>query len=548
MNFRPIYALLLALLAAFLSSCSQPTMRSDKLSASAEVKAEQLSLPSVKHQTEQDQFRCYPVDQSVFNHPIDALPPAFPIAPDENIWPRLQHNLQLAFRQDPRVLEQLQRYQRNPSYFRHIQQRASRYLHYILTELHANNMPADLALLPIVESAYEPFAYSHGQAAGLWQFIPMTADRFKLQRDWWLDERRDVVASTQAAIAYLKYLHRFFDGDWELAIAAYNAGEGTVRKAIRKNRAAGKATDFWHLQLPKETSQYVPKMIALSHIFKQPESFGISLEPIANRAYFDSVTVEQQLDLSQAAKLAGIDIEELYHLNPGLNRWATPPSTRYQLQLPITQIARFQQQLAQLPNSAFVQWQRYKVQSGDSLSTIAKRHNSQVVAIKSANQLQTNMIKIGQILLIPSAISESSQYALSQDQRLQSKQSRRSTGDKQRISYRVKPGDSFWSIAKQYQISVQSLARWNGKSPKDTLQINETLVIWQARSANLSQRSDNVQKVFYRVRQGDSLSSIASKFNLATKQISHWNQLNREDYLYPGQNLKLLINVMDTYQ
>ena len=328
---------------------------------------------------------CFPVDQDAFDHPIDEF--ALPLAPEDNIWPKVQRGLTLEYVDHKAVRQQLNWYVKNPRYLDRVQKRAARYMYHVVEKLHENDMPYDFALLPIIESAYEPFSYSHGQASGLWQFIPMTATRFKLSRNWWHDERRNVDKSTQAAIDYLSYLHGFFDGDWLLAIAAYNAGEGTVRKAVRRNKKKGKPTDFWHLDLPKETTAYVPKLIALTEIFRNPEKYNTPIVKINNQPYYAGIELESQIDLSQAAGLIDISVEELYYLNPGLNRWATPPVKSYVLKVPIDKVDEFNRAISLLPKEQRINWYRHTVQRGDSLISIAKSYNSHTELIKEANQL-----------------------------------------------------------------------------------------------------------------------------------------------------------------
>ena len=207
-------------------------------------------------------------------------------------------------------------------------------------------MPAEIALLPIVESAYDPFAYSHGRAAGLWQFVPATGKRFGLKQDWWYDGRRDILDSTAAALDYLQYLHKRFKGDWLLALAAYNSGEGTVSKAQRKNRKKGKPVGFWDLALPGETRDYVPKLIALKQLVATPSVYGIKLEGVPNRPYFAVVETAAQIDLAVAADLAGLELDKLYRLNPGFNQWATSPDGPHRLLIPVDQADMFRQAVA----------------------------------------------------------------------------------------------------------------------------------------------------------------------------------------------------------
>lgn len=510
---------------------------------------EEVAEPFFTHEwlVADDEFRCFPVDEDVFDHPIDDLP--LPIAPGENIWPRIQAGLSLPLVEHKSVQQQMDWYLSHPNYLARVQNRASRYLFYIIEHLHEQNVPYDIALLPIVESAYEPFAYSHGQASGLWQFIPGTGKRFRLDQNWWYDGRRDVVQSTDAAIQYLSYLHDFFDGDWLLAIAAYNSGEGTVRNAVKKNLARGKPTDFWHLDLPEETSAYVPKMIALAELFRNPEKYGLELLPISNEPYFVSVELDSQIDLAQAAKLADITIEEIYYLNSGLNRWATPPKDHYELKIPVSQYSLFVDALAKLPDDQRVTWQRYRVKSGDSLSAITNKFNSDKALICDVNNLHKDQIYAGQTLLIPAASATNKTYLYSQNQRLIKKQNSKPSSANYKQVYRVQPGDSFWKISRQHNVDVSALAKWNNKSPKDTLKVGEKLVIWKhiGSTHTAPGREPKITKVNYKVRKGDSLAKVASKFKVKISQIVDWNNINPQSYLQPGQALTLFVNVMETY-
>ena len=496
-----------------------------------------------------DDVRCFPVDQDLFNHPIDEL--ILPLSQTDSIWPRIQEGLYLEYVDNKSVNQQLNWYKSHPEYIKRVQMRAARYLYHIVNRLHEEQVPYDIALLPIVESAYEPFSYSHGQASGLWQFIPGTGKRFKLEQGWWYDGRRDAVASTDAAIAYLKYLHRYFDKDWQLAIAAYNSGEGTVRKAIRKNKAAGKGTDFWSLDLPRETRAYVPKMIALSELFRNPEKYDIELLHIDNQPFFTSISLESQLDLAQAAKLSGISIEELYYLNSGLNRWATPPNKNYDFKIPMTNVKEFQQALAELPKDQRVTWHRHTIKSGESLSVIAQKYNSEKGLICEVNNLTSSQIVAGKTLMIPMASASNSEYLYSETQRLSKRQNIKPKAGTRKVTYYVQSGDSFWKIAKDHNVEIQSLAKWNNNSPKDTLKLGQKLVIWtNSATPNINtraMRSPKIRKINYQVRQGDSLAKVAGKFKLRIQEILSWNNINPEKYLQPGQGLTLYINVMDTY-
>lgn len=520
------------LLASMLSACSTNSAQSIPQQAQADKQA---------FSTHINEWRCYPIDEE-FN---DKRLADRPISPHDNLMLRLQDGLQLPYVDNREVNAQLRWYVKNKAYLQRVQQRSARYLHFIIDALEQHDLPLDIALLPIVESAYEPFSYSHGQASGLWQFIPMTGNRFKLRQDWWYDGRRDTVDASYAAIQYLSYLHRFFDGDWLLALAAYNSGEGTVQRAMRANQRANKPTDFWHLNLPAETRAYVPKMIALAEIFRNPERYEVDLVHIANQPYFATVNLDSQIDLMQAAELAEISIDELYYLNPAYNRWATPPGKGHNLKLPVTAVDRFNTALAQLPKDQRVSWQRHIIQQGESLNSIATKYQSNIEWIKEINQLNSHVIIAGRTLMVPVASANLTHYRHSESQRLAKKQSTAPSQNLNKTTHTVQSGDTFWSLAKRYKVEVANLARWNNKSPRDTLRIGESLVIWTS-SASYPARQGKISKINYRVRQGDSLAKIASKFHVSINDIIRWNQLDATRYLQPGQTLSLMVNIMNT--
>ena len=264
----------------------------------------------------------------------------------------------------------------------------------ITTRIEERNLPLELALLPVVESAFDPFAYSYGSAAGLWQFVPITADRFGLERNYWYDGRRDVNASTDAALDYMTYLGNRFNGDWENAIAAYNSGGGRVSSAIRQNKKAGKPTDFFSLNLPKETRAYVPKLLALADILANQKAYGIQLPEIANKPVLTLVDPKEQLDLAIAAQYAGISVKELQSYNPGFNQWATSPTGPHSFLIPIDNAEQFEQQAAKNRGKG-IRLIRYKVKSGDTLSVIAQHNQTTSKVIKKANGMTNSNIRIG---------------------------------------------------------------------------------------------------------------------------------------------------------
>ncbi|MDC0661850.1 lytic transglycosylase [Marinobacter sp. SS21] len=483
---------------------------------------------------------------------LEAVPPQVEDDPaNHDLWQRLRNGFQLDLSVDnERLTQQLEWYQRHPSYLDRVSERGSRYLHYIITEIEKRGLPAELALLPVVESAFDPFAYSHGRASGLWQFIPSTGKYFGLHQSWWHDERRDIVAATDAALTYLERLANRFDGDYTLALAAYNSGGGTVSRAIRRNKNAGKPTDYWSLDLPRETRHYVPKLLALAKIYNDPGAYGMSLPALEDTPYFEIVETGSQLDLAQAANLAGTSMEEIYLLNPSYNRWATTPSGPHRLLVPTTNADRFRDGLASLPVQQRVSWNNYQVQSGDSLIRIAQKFGTTPDVIREVNNMRGDLIRSGQRLLIPTASKGDATYSLSQNQRLAATQSRGGrSGNGERVEHLVQSGDTFWDIARDHGVSVRQVASWNNMAPGDPLIPGKTLVLWSktaSPNSTASNRNNMVRRVGYRVRNGDSLWTIASRFSVDVSDIASWNNLNTSRYLQPGQSLVLYVDIRNS--
>jgi membrane-bound lytic murein transglycosylase D len=470
-----------------------------------------------------------------------------PLAEDDvndNLWDRVRNQFSLNLElESSRIDSELKWFARHQSYLNRVSDRSARYLYFIMEQIEARGMPGEMALLPIVESAFEPFAYSHGRAAGVWQFIPGTGHIYGLKQDWWHDGRRDIRRSTIAALKFLEGLSREFNGDWMLALAAYNSGAGTVRKAIRKNKRKGLPTDFLSLSLPKETRAYAPKLIALARLLKDPEKYGVSFPAIENTPYFAVVDTGGQIDLSQAAEMADVDLEEIYRLNPQFNQWATSPNGPHEILVPASQQDIFMTRLAELPANQRIKWQRYKIRSGDSLISIAKKFHTTPDALKQVNPIRNNLLRAGDMLLIPTAFKNAKTYAYSAANRLSKKQAltRGAKGSK-KLSYTVQSGDSFWSLSKKHKVSVGKIAKWNGMAPKDPIKPGQKLVIW-SKTASINNNREIIRKIRYRVRNGDSLYLIADKFNVKVKDINRWNQLKNKKYLQPGEQLILYIDV-----
>lgn len=470
---------------------------------------------------------------------------------NDDVWHRIRQKLTFDVSENNRIDIQRAWFVKHPNYLDRVAKRAEPFLYYIVEELEKNNVPVELALLPIVESAFDPFAYSHGRASGMWQFVPDTGTRFGMKQNWWYDGRRDVIASTQGAIKYMKYLHKFFDGDWLLALAAYNSGEGRVQRAVRKNKKNGKNTDFWALDLPRETRAYVPKLLALADIIKRPEDFKLKLYEIANKEVISVVDTHSQLDLAKAASLADLSLTELQRLNPGFNRWSTDPAGPHRLVLPKHKVAGFEDNLSKLDNKERLAWQRYKIKNGDNLGAIANKFHTSIELIRQVNDIKANQIRAGKYLLIPVAAKSLDSYILSQDQRIAKKQTKSQQGVK--IIHTVISGDNLWDLGKRYKVNSKHIAKWNGFAPRDTLKLGQKLVIWQKSTSSMNDVKTTLnnagteqaimRNITYKVRSGDSFARIANKFNVSIGDIERWNSLSRNKYLQPGQKLKLSVDV-----
>ena len=469
-----------------------------------------------------------------------------PLAPAD-LWERLRHGYALPELHHPRITSELNWYVRHPDYLERTFTRAEPYLHFAVTEAERRGIPLELALLPVVESAFDPFAFSPARASGLWQFMPATGRLYGLQQDWWHDERRDVLKATEAAYTFLEDMHGFFEGDWLLALAAYNSGSGNVRKAQRRNQRRGKPLDFFSLDLPRETEAYVPKLLAIARLVRDPEAYELALHPLPNTPQFAVVETGGQLDLARAADLAGVDMETLYRLNPALNRWSTHPDGPHRLLLPVDKAEAFRTGLATLDASQRVAWVRHIIREGESLSVIAARYHSSVEALRRANQLRGNIIRAGDALLVPRASATEERYALSADQREQ--RTAPAAGRGTRFEVTVRPGDSLWTLARAYGTSTANLARWNGMRERDVLRVGRSLVVYQegpaptALEALPPKRNAVSRRVAYRVRQGDSLARIAKRYRVTVSDIVGWNALDPEAYLQPGQPLTLFVAV-----
>jgi len=435
-------------------------------------------------------------------------------------------------------------YADHPDYLERAFGRAELYMYHIVTELEARGMPLELALLPVVESAFEPFAYSRARAAGLWQFIPGTGTRFGLKQDWWYDGRRDVVESTRAAFDYLQFLHDEFKGDWLLAVAAYNCGEAAVARAVRNNEAEGKPTDFWNLRLPKETRGYVPRLLAMKRIVADPEGHGLGFSRIPNMPYFARVETLGQIDLKVAADIAGITHEQLSELNPAFHRWATDPSGPHYLLVPADVAEVFTQNVSQLTPEQRLSTTTHIVEPGDSFSSVARKHNTRIEVIRQLNDLPTGTLAVGTELRVPAASVKLPPKVMLAAARVDG---RGPTGARPHVHV-VRRGDSLWGIARRSGMDVNTLAMINGMQPGDTLRAGQKLKLTGSGGSSLTKLAATTtaaadgRPLTYTVRAGDTLSAIARMFQVTVAQITAWNAITSHTTIKPGQKLTIRVS------
>lgn len=425
----------------------------------------------------------------------------------------------------------------HPSYLDRTFKRGERYLYHIVKQIEARKMPLELALLPVVESAFNPVAYSRARASGLWQFIPGTGRRYDLKQNWYYDGRRDVIVATDAALDYLQFLSEEFDGDWLLAVAAYNCGEGNIARAVARNRKAGKPTDFFSLKLPRETRAYVPKLLAMRRIVQDPAAHGLEFAPIPNEPYFSQIDVAAQIDLHVAAELAELAPEELLALNPAFNHWVTDPDGPHTLLVPVDREAKFTEAIAALPPEKRVRVVYHHVRKGDTLGGIADKYGVSIAAIKTSNKIRGTLIRPGQDLLITAAPTgmapASSTRTASLDPPMPRNQS-----DK----HIVRRGDTLWSIARSHGVTMESIASSNGLTRDDTLAVGQVLSIPGTTTlAAADAQAIETRSTTYVVRRGDTLSRIATRFRVRLTDLLGWNGLNKRSMIKPGQRLVMYV-------
>lgn len=493
-----------------------------------------------------------------------SVPEAIDLTRDtDDLFQRLRNGFSMPDISSDLVLYHQQWYMNRPDYMRRIVERSSRYMHYIVEELEKRGMPTELALLPMVESAYNPMALSRSKASGLWQFIPSTGKRYNLDQNWWKDERRDIVASTTAALDYLQSIYEMH-GDWHLALASYNWGEGAVGRAINKNRAQDLPTDYLSLNMPSETKNYVPKLQALKNIFSSPTLIAeLGLPTVPNRPYFSTITQTASIDVNVAARLAEMPVQEFVALNPAHNRPVIAPETP--LIIPADKLDTFRSNLEahEDSNKPLSVWQTYTLRVGDKLDRIARRFGMTLASLKSINDIKgRTRVKPGTTLLVSGSKSTESGPApifvapVTPDVDVVPAPVRTVASTSAR-THTVGKGDTLFSIAKRYGVTVAELKRVNRlKSDRLTAGARLTLGGDQtlaaaagtrrlAGSDAITQRASTeitskIQR--YTIRRGDTLASIAKQFKVTTDDLLRWNSVSPRS-LMPGQTLTIQVQL-----
>ena len=438
----------------------------------------------------------------------------------ENVWDRIKDTSSLnADNLDEKTLEYVNQYLSNPAQLDKLLEKGRYFIYFVLEELERYKLPPELALLPYIESNYDPFSISASGAMGIWQFMPATARIYDLKDTWWYEQRHDPLVSSRAAIRYLAYLHNRFNKKITYTLAAYNGGPTLLEKRIKLNKKAGKLTDLKNLKLPTQTQEYVPKFKAILAIVLNSEKYEIKLPDFPNKPVLGKIELNGQVEILAFSEFAGLKPEFVYKLNAGYTKWASPPGDKTIFNIPIEL-----EEVLNLKKENFIQtnqinWVTHRVSKGDSLWKIAEEFDTEVNVLKKVNYLSSNVLSLNQELLIP----------LSNDQ------------NQTFIPYQahiISEGDTLWNLGIQYNISPAEIAKTNGLKMSSPLRIGSELNIGNKniyRTINSKKRT-----ILYSVKQGDSLYRIADIFNIEISDIKKINELSTNE-IKPGQVLKIII-------
>ena len=393
------------------------------------------------------------------------------------------------------------------------------FLYFVIKELEKNNLPIELSILPYIESNYDPFSISPSGAVGMWQFMPRTGRLYELNKSWWSEDRHDPFKSTEAAIGYLKYLYQRFDRDIYLSIAAYNAGPSLVDKRINQNKRKGEDIDFWSLNLPTQTKNYVPKYIALRELILNPEKYGITLPNIPYDSVVQKITIPGQVEILALSEFLEIKPELLYKLNAGYTKWASAPKDESIFFIPKEKYFLFSSEKNPFNKTNDINWISHTVNKGDNLWDLAIKYDTEVDVIKEVNYLNNDLLSINDNLLIPLGKTKSNNFIPYE-------------------MYIVSEGDTLWSIAKKYNLNVNNLARMNSLNKNEYLQLGQQLSIG---NKNIYRNMESKKRtILYSVKQGDNLFKISELFDVTISSIEEINKFSNPT-LMPGQIIKIAI-------
>ncbi|ALZ75091.1 LysM peptidoglycan-binding domain-containing protein [Rheinheimera sp. F8] len=515
--FKPCYMLLALLMLSGCARLAQDQPAVATADPSADGGAESVA------QSDAPVLPMSPLDPALQHNELEAMP---------DLWQRIRTQMHIPVPARADVKREIAFYASKQKFFNEVSARAEPYLYLIVTELEKRRMPLELALLPIVESAYNPAAQGNGPA-GLWQMVPQTARNFGLTVQSGYDGRKDALSSTVAVLDYLQHLHDSLGNDWLNAVAAYNTGEGRIMAAVARNKARGKATDYWSLQIPGRFVQTMPKWLAMIQLIKSPDAYQLELPVIANKPAVGKTRIAGAVQLQQVADLAGISLSKLKTLNPGFRLAMTPKGKDFPLLLPLSAIDDFERQqhllkkvtVVQAAEPQKTQKRSYKVRNGDSLGSIAAKNHTSVKTLRQLNRLKSDQLKVGQVLQLPAV--KSSEQALARSSR-------------KAQTYQVKAGESLWTIAQKLRIDSEELRLFNQLQSGVHLQPGQSLQVPASVTTTVKRKTaDNKLTPKHTVIKGDSLDRIARKYKIKLTDLLKWNQLQADSKLTPGQQLLL---------
>jgi membrane-bound lytic murein transglycosylase D len=438
----------------------------------------------------------------------------------ESVWDRIALNSTIQNQVlDEETLKYLNAYLASPEQLNKLLVKGEYFIFFVLEQLEKYDLPPELALLPYIESNYDPFSISTSGAMGLWQFMPATARIYGLEDTWWYEQRHDPLISTKAAVRYLAYLHNRFGKDLTYTLSAYNGGPTLLEKQIKLNRRTGKAVDYKSLRLPKQTKAYVPKFKAIVELIINAKRYDIQLPKFPNRSVLGQIILDGQIEIFAFSEFSDLKPEFIYKLNAGFTKWASPPGKTTTFNIPIEFVELLNKKKGEFTQANQINWVTHKVSEGDSLWKIADQYDTEVLVLKTVNYLQSNLLNLNQQLLIPLSNSRNQTFIPYQ-------------------AHIISEGDTLWSLGIKYGISPTEIAKNNGLKINSDLRIGKQLNIGNKniyRTINSKKRT-----ILYSVKQGDSLYRIADIFNIQIKDIIELNSIS--DYeIKPGQVLKIII-------